>query len=305
MRKRILLIGPPPYMEGGARVSFDLMHQYMRKSPALMIHALDLPVHHPLYGESGQPSPVNHLRTVFRCLRAASLVPCFDNVVIFGSVDVCFSYGLVLMLCAKLFRKRFAVRFTGGRAVFSTQLLPVPARAACLALAGMGVDVIVTETEVARNDLPARLRSKAVVVYGYRPKVAPASSERCCPGKGVRFIFMNRPEAAYTQLPEKGLDVLLEAVERIRGAVNVDIEVHVYGPVHPAFAERIHRAGEVTAHGFLNNARLRDVLAHNDVLVFPSRYAFEGHPGAIIEAFMAGLPVVASDLPGPSEIVMV
>ena len=44
-------------------------------------------------------------------------------------------------------------------------------------------------------------------------------------------------------------------------------------------------------------------MRRHDVLLFPSRYDLDGHPGAVIEAFMAGLPVIASDLPGPSEIV--
>ena len=39
------------------------------------------------------------------------------------------------------------------------------------------------------------------------------------------------------------------------------------------------------------------------MLAYPSRYVFEGHPGAIVEAFMAGIPVISTDLPGPSEIV--
>ena len=38
------------------------------------------------------------------------------------------------------------------------------------------------------------------------------------------------------------------------------------------------------------------------MLAFPNRYVFEGHPGVIIEVFMASLPVIASGLPGPLEI---
>ena len=312
-RKHVLLIGPPPYKDGGSRVTFDLMLQYMRKFPHLMIHNLDLPVHHPLYTEGGASRTPNHLRTVIGVLRAATLVPRVDNVILFGSSDVCFSYGLALMLCAKLFRKRCAVRIMGGRGVLNTKLLPAFARSGCLIIA-QAADVILTESEAARNDFPVRLRSKATVIKGFRP-IPPSESPsvRCTEG-GIRFVFVGKaePDKRQPTTDVKGLDILLDAVDRIRTSPirkfsqesTEGIEFHVYGLVSPNMAERMQRMPDVAAHGTMANDRLRDALRQHDVLVFPSRANFtEGHPGAIIEAFMAGLPVIASDLPGPSEIV--
>ena len=170
--------------------------------------------------------------------------------------------------------------------------------------------MILTETEVARNDLPTRLRSKAIVVKGFRP-MPPSESP---PGRrtegGMKFVFVGRAHPDKTQ-DEKGLDILLDAVDRIRASpirecsreLIEGIEFHVYGPTSPSMTERIRRTPGMTAHGFMANDRLRDALRRHDVLVFPSYYVCDGHPGVIIEAFMAGLPVIASDLPGPSEIV--
>ena len=312
-RKHVLLIGPPPYQDGGSRVTFDLMLQYMRKLPHLMIHNLDLPVHHPLYSESGAHGLPSHPRTVIGVLRAATLVPRVDSVVLFGSSDVCFSYGLALMLCAKLFRKRCAVRIMGGRGVLNTKFLPKFVRSACLVIA-RAADVILMESEVARNDLPARLRSKAVVIKGFRP-MPPSELPPVRRAEGsMRFAFVGRaqPDKMQSAAEEKGLDVLLDAVDRIRaspagtfsrGSIE-GIEFHVYGPVSPSMAERMQRMPSVTAHGLMANDRLRDALRQHDILVFPSRADYiEGCPGVIIEAFIAGLPIIASDLPGPSEIV--
>ena len=303
--KRVLLLGPAPYKEGGAWVSFDLMHQYMRKIPHLMIQHLVLSVHHPLYSESGVPNPLNHPRTVIRVLRAVTLVPRVDNVILFESSDACFSYGLALMLCAKLFRKRCAVRLTGGRAVFNTKLLPAFARSACMVIA-RAADVILTETEVARSDLPARLRSKAIVIKGFRPMPPSGPPPVRRKEEGMRFASVGRAHPDKTP-DEKGLGVLLDAVDRLRASPAREsvegIEFHVYGPMSPSMTGRIRRTPGMTAHGFMANDRLRDALRRHDVLVFPSYYAFDGHPGVIIEAFMAGLPVITSDLPGPSEIV--
>ena len=311
-KKHVLLIGPPPYKEGGAWVTFDLMLQYLRKLPHLMIHNLDLPVHHPLYSESGAPGPLSHPRTVIKVLRTVTLIPRVDYVFFYGGFDVCFSYGLAFILCAKLFCKRCAVRITGGRAVFNTKLLPALVRSACLVIA-RAADVILVQTEVARNDLPVRLRSKATVIKGFRlrpPSELPPFRRM---EDGMKFVFVGRaqPDKMQSTTEEKGLDVLLDAVDRIRtfpvrqpGLESVeDVEVHVYGPVSAGLAERMQRTPDITAHGFMANDQLRDTLRQHDVLVFPSRYTFDGHPGVIIEAFMAGLPVIASDLPGPSEIV--
>ena len=311
-KKHVLLIGPPPYRESGARVTFDLMLEYITKLPHLVIHNFDLPVHHPLYSKGGTHTTTNHLRTVIEVLRAVSLVPRVENVVLFGSSDACFSYGLVFMLFAKLFRKHCAVRITGGRAVFSTMLLPAFVRSACLIMARMS-DVFVVQTRVARKDLPVQLRSKAIVIGGFRPRLLPDLPPLRWKEGGKKFIFVGKSPSDKKQATEdvKGLDVLLDAVDHVHHSSTrksdlapvEDMEWHIYGPVSASLCERMQRTPDITFHGMMTNDQLRDTLRRYDVLVFPSRYAFDGHPGVIIEAFMAGLPVVASDLPGPAEIV--
>ena len=311
-KKHVLLIGPPPYKEGGAWVTFDLMHQYLRKFPHLMIHNLDLPVHHPFYSENGAPGPLSHPRTVIEVLRAVTLIPRVDYVFLYGATAVCFSYGLAFILCAKLFRKRCAVRLTAGRGLFTTRHLTGFVRSACLVIA-RAADVILVQTEIARNNFPARLRSKVTVIKGFRPRPPSELPPVRRTEGGVKFVFVGRaqPDKMPSTAEEKGLDVLLDAVERIRtfpardpGLESVeDIEMHVYGSASASLAERMQRMPDITAHGFMTNDRLRDALRQHDVLVFPSRAASEGHPGAVVEAFMAGLPVITSDLPGPLEIV--
>jgi glycosyltransferase involved in cell wall biosynthesis len=46
-----------------------------------------------------------------------------------------------------------------------------------------------------------------------------------------------------------------------------------------------------------------EVMGRADLLVFPSRPAGEGMPGVLIEAGLAGLAVVATDVPGVRSIV--
>ena len=45
------------------------------------------------------------------------------------------------------------------------------------------------------------------------------------------------------------------------------------------------------------------VLVEHDLLLYPSYFRTEGYPGAILEAFQCGLPVVAAEVGGVSELV--
>ena len=301
----MLLIGPPPYRDGGSRVTFDILLDYLGRFPRLAIEGFDLPVHHPVYDGNGSPGPLSHRRTVMEVLRALIRVPRVDTVVLFGSSDVCFSYGLPIVFCAKLFRRRCVARMTGGRAVFLTKRLPAPIRAVCLFLF-QAVDVFSVQTEVARNDLPRRLRAKTVVTGGFRPG-GPVSPPVRRPRGRTSFAFVGRTASteSASETPEKGLDVLLDAFDRVRSARSSIgfMEVHIYGRIPDSLVERARRTPGVFVHGYLSNDWLRAAFQRHDVLAFPSRSRLEGHPGAIIEAFVAGLPVIASDLPGPSEIV--
>ena len=304
--RSMLLIGPPPFGEAGGRVKFEIMQEYFYSLPHLVIKQIDLPVHHPLYREDGAYGPLRHSRTIAALSRAMVRMARADTVIFVGSPDFCFSYGAVLVLCAKLLGVPSAAVVAGGRGMFSSERLPAPARAACLALF-RAVGRIVVQTEVARNDLPARLRSKTRVFRNFRPLPPRPPGNRCC-GEKIRFAFVGRHGAGRSSIsskPEKGLDVLLEAFECARAAPGPAgrIELHVYGPIPTSLTGRVQRTPGVFPHGRIPSGELRAALRRCDVLAFPSRYAFEGHPGAIVEAFMAGLPVIASDLPGPMEIV--
>ena len=301
--QRVLLIGPPPHRDGGMRVTFKIMREYISRFPHLVIDCRDLPVHHPLYHADGSCGPLSHLRTIVGTLRAAIRVPRVDTVVVFGTSDFCLSYGLAFVLCAKLFRRRCAVRTVGGRELFASKRLPAFIRTTCLAMF-RAVDTFVVQTEIGRNSVPAWLRSKTTVVRGFRPRPSDSPPIRRGEGGGIRLAFVSGPDRQGETKPLKGLDVLLDAFDLVcASGMTERVELHVYGPIVIGLTKRVQRMPGVVVHGLMPNDSLRAALRQHDVLVFPSRCAFEGHPGAIIEGFMAGLPVIASDLPGPLEVV--
>ncbi|MGH3980833.1 MAG: glycosyltransferase [Pseudonocardiaceae bacterium] len=100
--------------------------------------------------------------------------------------------------------------------------------------------------------------------------------------------------------PQKGIEVLLRAGHRLGPAPGMVIDVFGTGPLHDQLlAERDEL-------GIGDSARLAgwcdDVvteLAEHDLFVLPSRQ--EGMPFAVLESMAAGIPVIATDVPGTVE----
>lgn len=114
------------------------------------------------------------------------------------------------------------------------------------------------------------------------------------PGGGV--VFAGR------LAPEKGVDVLVEAVAALPDGVPVEIAGD--GPARPALEALAQRLapGRVRFHGRLDKARLHDLVRSAAVVAVPSRW-HENQPMAVLEAFACGVPVVATDLGGLPELV--
>ncbi|HET7045112.1 MAG TPA: glycosyltransferase family 4 protein [Gaiellaceae bacterium] len=98
--------------------------------------------------------------------------------------------------------------------------------------------------------------------------------------RGRRIAFVGRPD------PRKGLPVLLEALARLPGDVTLDL-VGVDGDHGP----------RVRSHGRASDEERLRVLAGADVFCAPS-LGGESFGVVLVEAMAAGLPVVASDIPG-------
>ncbi|HSO55399.1 MAG TPA: glycosyltransferase family 4 protein [Actinomycetes bacterium] len=99
--------------------------------------------------------------------------------------------------------------------------------------------------------------------------------------------------------PEKGVGVLLEAWRRLAPA---DLELVVAGD-GPMRAELERRTPPgVRFLGQLDPAAVQGWMLRSRALVFPT-WLYEGQPMSVLEAFAAGLPVLASRLGGNAELV--
>jgi len=102
--------------------------------------------------------------------------------------------------------------------------------------------------------------------------------------------------------PEKRIDLLLEAVARLRAEIDLRLVIIGEGPQRTWIEDRIAAAGFGEAcvmTGFIDN--VLPLLCKADLLVLPSD--FEGSGNVLVEAMACGVQVVATDCPhGPSEI---
>lgn len=120
----------------------------------------------------------------------------------------------------------------------------------------------------------------------------------------IKFVFMSRV------MPEKGACEILDCVDRLNTkSFKECYSVDFYGPIDASirkeFEERIGKIPNVKYKGILN---LRDidgyaVLASYQAMLFPTFHPSEGIAGAIVDAFIAGVPVITTDWRHNREVV--
>ena len=109
-----------------------------------------------------------------------------------------------------------------------------------------------------------------------------------------------------TLAPHKGCDLLIRAFRSLPSELEATLDIH--GNLHrfKPFVKELRKLaegdGRVNFAGPFQRESVGRILSELDVLVVPSRW-YENQPGVILEAFAAGMPVVATDLGGMSEFV--
>lgn len=105
----------------------------------------------------------------------------------------------------------------------------------------------------------------------------------------------------------KGLPILLAALaELLARGQKVRLWIVGDGSERRNFEERVRQLGlktVVTFWGRVSDERLREIYTMVSALVLPSTDSSETFGLVLLEAMAAGLPVIASDLPGVNEVV--
>ena len=112
----------------------------------------------------------------------------------------------------------------------------------------------------------------------------------------VRFVFLSRI------MPDKGCNYILEAVQHLNAkGLQHRFSVDFYGKIDSAyrkqFLKEVSLLDNVAWHGLLDLRTNEgyDTLASYHAMLFPTYWKGEGIAGIFIDAFIAALPVLASD----------
>lgn len=119
----------------------------------------------------------------------------------------------------------------------------------------------------------------------------------------LRLVFMSRITL------EKGIDTIFSYLDSVKGSAIYDkITIDFFGQVDNAYYDwffvQISRHHNSFYKGEINPEKVQFTLSQYDFMIFPTRYPGEGCPGIIIEAYMASVPVLASDWKYNNEFVV-
>jgi glycosyltransferase involved in cell wall biosynthesis len=98
----------------------------------------------------------------------------------------------------------------------------------------------------------------------------------------------------------KGPLVLLDALKLLNQICDRQITCDFYGPIHDEIHDEFVAGLESVPNckycGEAQPGSGTQLIAQYDALVLPTYYTTEGHPGVLIEAMQAGVPIIATQV---------
>ncbi|ULN64471.1 glycosyltransferase [Vibrio gigantis] len=107
----------------------------------------------------------------------------------------------------------------------------------------------------------------------------------------IKLVFFSRV------IPEKGIFLAIDVVNNLKER-NVNVSLDIFGPVNDdVILGKIRMTNGCSYRGVLSplDGSIYRSLSCYDLLLFPTYYDGEGFPGTIVDAFICGLPVIASN----------
>jgi glycosyltransferase involved in cell wall biosynthesis len=297
--------------KGGTRTYLTQMVDALARRPEVDLTLLCSPGNRGLFPSGGQirvveraPAGGSGLRPVAEQWTGARLRPDLGDVLLTPS-----NIGLLGARIPQVVVVQAALALASVRAAHRDVPVSAAHRAYHRVMLGPSLrraDAVVTVTEWMRAELlrsvrrldPSRVH---VVPEGVAPPEARAVAD--APARVVLFVS--------TLFPYKGADLLVDALAHLRAhRPDLDWTCRIVGrdpaggATHARLRTRLDELGigdRVTLVGPVAPERIREEYAAAGVFVYPSQVESFGLPP--LEAMAAGVPVVASDAPGISEVV--
>jgi glycosyltransferase involved in cell wall biosynthesis len=288
--KRLLFVGPKPPPTSGSSVTSQIMLEELALYPSVQVVVINT-------------SPATDVRKKIasfnfeKIMRSALILPKYiyeisrcDAVLVF--VNDLFAITLVplLLFLAKLFHKPFYFKPVGAsldlfinaqKKIFQEYLLFV-LRAS---------DGILTQTRLLRDNLNKMGCTNAHYIPGCRPFIAmPMAPKQFSPE--LRMVFLGHI------MRVKGPLILLDALKIVSEMSDEQVTCDFFGPIydeiHDEFLNGLKSVPNARYCGMAEAGTGTQLIAQYDALVLPTYFDCEGHPGVLIEAMHAGVPVIST-----------
>ena len=99
---------------------------------------------------------------------------------------------------------------------------------------------------------------------------------------------------------EKGIESAINVVERLNKEQNDNIvELDIYGPIQDDYKDRFNHllnqcSKSIRYKGIIDYNCTTEIIKSYYLLLFPTQYYTEGFPGTVLDAYLSGVPVLAS-----------
>ncbi|EGQ9111193.1 glycosyltransferase [Vibrio alginolyticus] len=202
--------------------------------------------------------------------------------------------GLLSLVWCKIFRKNVSYLVIGG------WLGEILKNKPFLRWAYSNFDGILVETISLKNQLNELGLNNITVFSNYRDSgdYIPIEKKNINFDNPIKTIYFSRVNS------DKGIYRAIDAVQKYNKKFPGSIYLDVYGPLEGIEEEHI-KSDMVTYKGVVDGTKVNvyELLECYDCMLFPTKHEGEGFPGVVVESFISGVPVIASDWKYNSEII--
>ncbi len=108
---------------------------------------------------------------------------------------------------------------------------------------------------------------------------------------------------------EKGIESAIHVINKLNKNRHQKVELDIYGPVEKVYKDRFNDLLEkysdsIKYKGIIDYNTTTDVIKEYFLLLFPTKYYTEGFPGTILDAYLSGVPVLASRWESWSDVIV-
>lgn len=159
------------------------------------------------------------------------------------------------------------------------------------------IDIVFPETYALKNEIEKYTNSPIFVLPSFSMR-NPIDKDKIKDGIiDGKFCFCTFSRV----IKQKGIEEAVEGILKANDILGRRVcKLSILGKVDKDYENDIHKNIKgnediIELVGYMEDDEVIEVLSNNYMLIFPTYYPGEGFPATIVESYMAGVPVIASD----------